>query len=129
MIRLKTCAGQGRGQIAMNHHNLRSFANIHGATEPFTLATGQYSVKILADEWDGGTVTLQRLIPDASNCGHVQAGLVNSGCMEVDLPIREFIRNGSKVLSLGGGKYRFKAESVDGVMIEVVPTSNDLAPS
>lgn len=96
----------------------KSFSNISATTAAFPLTLGgKYSVSVVAT-FGGGSVKLQQLGPDGSTFLDQQAAFNNAGT-EADLVISTFAANGTKVLDLPPGQYKFTIATATAVYASI----------
>jgi len=78
--------------------------------QPFTLLGGEYQVTAALS--NGGSVTLEGLLPDGATYSSVGASTVFSG------------GGGFAVVTLGPGQYKFAVTSANSVFVAVAPLLN-----
>lgn len=83
-----------------------SFSNISATPASFTLRGGNYGVTVKAT-WGGGSVTLQRLSPDATTYVTVMTAFTADGYANGNLP---------------GGTYRLLVATATAIYVDVVST-------
>lgn len=81
-----------------------SFSNISATPTVFTLGGGLYSITAHAT-WGGGSITLQRLAPDATTYITVSAAITTDGYATVSLP---------------PGTYKLLVATATGIYVDIV---------
>jgi hypothetical protein len=95
--------------VTPSYNQTLVYSNISATTAAFTLAGGLYGVLAQAT-WGGGSVTLQRLSPDASTYITV---------------LTAFSANGYATVSLPRGTYRFTVATATAIYLEIAAIASD----